>query len=167
VVQSSESTTPLLPHVAQDSKSFHTVESSWRWAPNGVSPVRHTYLHICSTTDKRHPGSIIPRSPHRWQHSAPSLRGSSQHSCLNHRWGMALVSWLVHLLVSPISRPRGRRAPAGGDGAPSSLVHGLEDGGIEDPTDSGINGAEDVGVGGRTDGCVNGMCGKGSRSALV
>jgi hypothetical protein len=57
--------------------------------------------------------------------------------------------------------------PAGGDGAPSSDVHGLIHGRIEDLTDSGINGVEDVGAGGRTDGYVNGMCGKRSRSALV
>jgi hypothetical protein len=80
---------------------------------------------------------------------------------------MALVSWLVHLLVSPISRARGRRAPSGVDGAPTTLVHGLVGDGIEDLTDGGIDVAKDIEVDGGTDGFVNGMCGKGSRSALV
>src|SRR4030095_3894944 len=95
------------------------------------------------------PGARLRRN-NGWLLACPPLRGSSQHSCLNHRWGMALVSWLVHLLVSPISRARGRRAPSGVDGAPTTLVHGREGDGIEDLTDGGIDGAKDIEVDGRT-----------------
>jgi hypothetical protein len=66
-----------------------------------------------------------------------------------------------------MSRGRRRRAPRGVDGAPTTLVHGLVNDGIEDLTDGGIDVAKDIEVDGRTDGFVNGMCGKGSRSALV
>jgi hypothetical protein len=53
------------------------------------------------------------------------------------------------------------------DGAPTTLVHALVGDGIENLTDGGIDGVKNIEVDGRTDGFVNGMCGKGSRSALV